>query len=77
MKSRSSNTSAKKYFDNHAHHFAYHKEPDIYQPIINYLKEIEPSTLKKVLDFGCGDGLFLKCMVDEGIKVEFFGSDIS
>lgn len=69
--------SAKQYFDNHSHHFAYHKDPEVYTPIINYLKKTEHSDARKILDFGCGDGLFLKCLIDNKIKGDFFGSDIS
>ncbi len=31
----------------------------------------------KIFDFGCGDGFFIKKMIDDGIEAEFFGSDLS
>jgi len=41
------------------------------------LKEIDVSNSRKILDFGCGDGLFIKCMVDSNLKAEFYGAYIS
>jgi len=69
--------SVKNYFDHHSHHIAYHNDPKVYQPIMSYLKEIDSSVMKKILDFGCGDGHFIKYMIENGFKAEFYGSDIS
>ena len=69
--------SVKDYFDQQSHHHAYHKKPGHYDPITNYLKKLEPKKRKKILDFGCGDGFFIKKMIETGVNGEFFGSDIS
>jgi len=69
--------SVKNYFDQHAHNHQYHRVPHYYEPIINYLKKLEPTNRKKILDFGCGDGFFIKKMIEAGIKGEFFGTDLS
>lgn len=49
----------------------------MYKPIIHYLDEIDTKQSRKILDFGCGDGIFIKCMIDNNLKGELFGSDIS
>jgi SAM-dependent methyltransferase len=31
----------------------------------------------KILDFGCGDGAFIKCLINDGIEAAYYGTDIS
>ena len=69
--------SVKNYFDNHSHHHAYHNDPIYYKPIIDFIKKNESKKTRKILDFGCGDGMFLQQMIKGGIQGEFIGTDIS
>jgi len=69
--------SVKDYFDKYSHHHAYHKKPNHYEAILKYLKNLEPTKTKKIFDFGCGDGFFIQKMKENGIKGEFYGSDLS
>ncbi len=69
---------AKSYFDMHSHHSAYHKGPNFYVPLIDHLKlRFIPDNKLRILDIGCGDGSFIKNMIEAGINAEFIGSDIS
>jgi SAM-dependent methyltransferase len=53
---------------------AYHKNPDFYQPIIAKIKKVSPLRL---LDLGCGDGTFIKNIIEADVKGYFMGLDIS
>jgi SAM-dependent methyltransferase len=70
---------AKTYFDMHAHHHAYHKDPAFYVPIIDHVRNLKfgPDKKIRILDLGCGDGSFIKNMIAAGMNAEFIGSDIS
>ena len=67
----------KDYFDLHTHRHKYHRMPHYYDATMNYLKKLEPAKRKKILDFGCGDGYFIKKMIENGLEGEFYGSDLS
>jgi SAM-dependent methyltransferase len=67
----------KSYFDNHAHHHAYHKDPSFYLSIISNIQKIKPNGSIKMLDVGCGDGSFIKSIIMTGIDAVFIGTDIS
>src|SRR5919108_3231448 len=67
----------KSYFDNHAHHYAYHTDPSFYLSIISSIQKIKPGERIKVLDVGCGDGSFIKSMVMTGIDANIIGTDVS
>jgi len=69
--------SVKNYFDIHSHHSAYHKDPSFYEPILNHFKKVESAGRIRVLDIGCGDGRFIKYMIEGGVKGEFYGIDLS
>jgi len=69
--------STKSYFELHAHHHAYHKETGFYFPIMDFIKKNNSGKIIRILDFGCGDGIFLKQLINGGISAEFFGMDIS
>lgn len=66
----------KSFFDAHGHVHAYHKEPTFYRPVVSHLEKIRPPM--KVLDLGCGDGSFIKNIIEEGIRGgDYLGVDIS
>ena len=68
----------KSYFDRHTHDDAYHKSPDYYFSLIEHLKkEFKLNEKIKILDVGCGDGSFIKDMMDSGISADSMGMDIS
>ena len=53
------------YFDMHSHHHAYHKDGGkIYHPVTNFIKNLKNESIK-ILDFGCGDGNFLKHILEK------------
>jgi SAM-dependent methyltransferase len=67
----------KSYFDNHAHHHIYHKDPSFYHSIISSIQKIKPNEMIKILDVGCGDGTFIKSIIMTGIDAVFIGTDVS
>lgn len=67
----------KSYFDTHAHHHSYRKQPSFYSALIDYVKKISLDQDIRILDVGCGDGSFIKGMIINGLKASFVGSDIS
>lgn len=71
------NLSVKSYFDLHAHHHAYHKKENFYIPIVDFIKKNNSGKKERILDFGCGDGTFLKQLIKGKINAEFVGTDIS
>ncbi len=70
-------SSVKSFFDKNAHKHAYHHDPIIYSSIINHIKKNQNKNMLKILDFGCGDGAFIKCLLNDGIDATFFGTDVS
>ncbi len=70
--------SVKKYFDIHSHHHPYANKNIFYhKPIIDYIKNDKLEKIQNILDVGCGDGFFFQTLINEGIKRNFFGTDIS
>jgi SAM-dependent methyltransferase len=67
----------KSYFDSHAHHHAYHKDPSFYLSIISSIQKIKPDGRIKMLDIGCGNGSFIKSIIMSGIDAVFIGTDVS
>jgi len=67
----------KNYFDIHSHDHAYHLGSDFYQPVVYWINKNKSDKKKNILDVGCGDGNFLKCLSDAGINADFYGTDIS
>ena len=63
------------FFDTHAHNHAYHKGPEFYRSVIGDLAKIGSPV--RLLDLGCGDGSFIKSIVDHGISGDYLGIDIS
>jgi hypothetical protein len=70
-------SNVKSFFDKNAHNHAYHHDPAIYYSIIKHIQKNHNNDLLKILDFGCGDGAFIKCLLNDGIKANYFGTDIS
>ena len=66
----------KSYFNNHARHHAYHKDPSFYHSIISHMQKIESGGRIKILDVGCGDGSFIKSTIMTGIDAFFVGNQI-
>jgi SAM-dependent methyltransferase len=71
-------STVKSYFDKEGHQHAYHNDPNVYSFIIEFLKgrSIRNNYLK-VLDFGCGDGSFIKSLLNSNINAIYYGTDIS
>ena len=70
-------TNVKSYFECHAHNYA-GRYMEFYPPIINHLKSIMASKSDvKLLDVGCGDGSFIKCLVGAGVRMNYLASDLS
>src|SRR5712691_9831527 len=72
----------KSYFNNHAHHHAYHydsrhNDPSIYISIKNDIQRRDADGRIKILDVGCGDGPFIKNALTARIDADFIGFDIS
>jgi SAM-dependent methyltransferase len=71
-----SDSSVKSFFENHAHNYKMH--PSFYSTVANKIKEdLSDSTNLKLLDVGCGDGTFIKSLIDVGMRAEFLATDFS
>ena len=72
---------AKSYFEIHAHNYLHDWE--WYPLIINEIKNIEDNIVEKqrddekVLDVGCGNGSFIKALIEANVKAHYFATDIS
>jgi SAM-dependent methyltransferase len=72
--------NVKSYFESHAHEHVYNKDPAFYRELIAAILETQKSgqtNKTRILDVGCGDGSFMKTLIDSGIYAEFVGCDIS
>lgn len=71
-------SEVKEYFDKNYHQHAYHNNPTHYEPIVDYIRSYRSkSNDLRILDFGCGDGSFIKSLITAGIKANYFGTDLS
>jgi len=63
----------------HGHYHAYHNSPDFYSPLINDIRTtaFHSNGKARVFDLGCGDGSFIRSVVDAGVSADYIGSDIS
>ena len=70
---------SRSYFDMHGHYHAYHKNPDFYTPLISNIKKSAFQSYGKmrVFDLGCGDGSFIRAIINGGISADYIGTDIS
>jgi SAM-dependent methyltransferase len=71
-----SGSGVKSFFETHAHDYKMH--PSFYSTIANKIKQ-DVSNLSdlKLLDVGCGDGTFIKSLINAGMRAEFLATDIS
>jgi SAM-dependent methyltransferase len=71
-----SGSGVKSFFETHAHDYI--MRPSFYSTIANKIK-LEVSYLSdlKLLDVGCGDGTFIKSLINAGMRAEFLATDIS
>jgi 2-polyprenyl-3-methyl-5-hydroxy-6-metoxy-1,4-benzoquinol methylase len=71
-------TQVRSYFDSHAHLDIYAIEADSCSVHINHIKRIIGLDEGiRILDVGCGNGVFIKTMINNGLKADFMGLDIS
>jgi SAM-dependent methyltransferase len=66
-----------KYFDKHSAHHAYAKDPDFYSLLIEHVVQHIGNRTINVLDVGCGNGSFVRKMIQSGVNARFVGMDIS
>jgi SAM-dependent methyltransferase len=72
---------AKSYFEIHAHNYLHDWE--WYPLIINEIKNNEDNVVEqqrddqKVLDVGCGNGSFIKALIEANVKAQYFATDLS
>lgn len=66
-----------RFFNQHSHAHAYHKEPDFYLPLTNMMLTRTSKKELRVLDLGSGDGSFLRRLILSGITGEFMAVDVS
>jgi SAM-dependent methyltransferase len=75
--------NTKSYFDSHGHHDAYHMDPNFCSELAHYMiNDMKKRTTDlhegiRILDIGCGDGVFIKSMINNGLKADFMGLDLS
>ena len=71
-------STVKSYFDKEGHQHVYHNDPEIYNFIVQFLKDrsIHNKDIK-ILDFGCGDGSFIVSLLNSNIDALYYGTDIS
>lgn len=70
-------TNVKSYFECHAHNYA-SRHIEFYSSIINHIKSIMVTNSETTfLEVGCGDGSFIKCLVEAGVRMNYFASDLS
>ncbi len=72
---------AKSYFEIHAHNYL--ADWEWYPLIVNEVKNIEDNIVgkqrdyDKVLDVGCGNGSFIKALIEANVKAHYFATDLS
>ena len=71
-------SNVKSYFDIHAHHHDYSPSPEFYSSVIKQIKSIIPANGDvNFLDIGCGNGNFIKALVNADVKANYFAFDMS
>jgi 2-polyprenyl-3-methyl-5-hydroxy-6-metoxy-1,4-benzoquinol methylase len=71
-----SGSGVKSFFETHAHDYI--MQPSFYSTIANRIKQ-DVSNLAdlRLLDVDCGDGTFIKSLINAGMRAEFLATDIS
>jgi SAM-dependent methyltransferase len=73
-----SNAAVKAFFDSHSHQNAYHKDPVLFDRIVELIFKSDTHRLTPmVLDLGCGDGSFIDRSISAGVRGTFIGLDVS
>jgi SAM-dependent methyltransferase len=68
--------NTKLYFEAHAHDYT--RDPEFYSRIAKEIKKVMPvDRTLSLLDVGCGNGDFIKKLREEGVKADYFATDIS
>jgi SAM-dependent methyltransferase len=67
----------KSYFEKHGHKHAYHKDPSFYVPLAEQVRKLGKEKVIRILDLGCGDGSFIKGIIEAGVQADFVATDIS
>ena len=66
----------KSFFDSHFHKYV--DKPDFYSIIAREIQSVYSNARNlKLLDVGCGDGRFIRALVNEGIKGDYVATDLS
>jgi 2-polyprenyl-3-methyl-5-hydroxy-6-metoxy-1,4-benzoquinol methylase len=70
----------KSYFEIHAHNYQYDSE--YYSSIINPIKDIVEKNVERengveFLDVGCGNGSFIKALIEADLKAHYFATDMT
>jgi ubiquinone/menaquinone biosynthesis C-methylase UbiE len=68
-------TDVKSFFDAHGHDHNYYRAPDFYNQVAAVLKNMKSPI--RMLDLGCGDGSFIKTIIQYGIRGDYLGIDLS
>jgi SAM-dependent methyltransferase len=68
--------NTRSYFDTHCHDYS--RDPEFYFPLIEEIRKVKSRDRKQhILDVGCGNGNFIKTLIDGGIEGHYFGTDLS
>jgi len=71
-----SGSGVKSFFEAHAHDYI--MDTSFYSTIANRIKQdVSDLANLKLLDVGCGDGTFIKSLINTGMRAEFLATDIS
>lgn len=71
-----SKKNTKSYFDTHAHDYT--RDPTFYSSLVEEIKKMKSNNgTEIILDLGCGNGNFIKTLIDGGIRAHYFGTDLS
>ncbi|MGI0043579.1 MAG: class I SAM-dependent methyltransferase [Nitrososphaeraceae archaeon] len=67
----------KSFFESHFHRYI--DKPDFYLTIAKEIKKVLPAGGKrlKFLDVGCGDGGFIKALIEQGVVADYLATDLS
>ena len=68
--------STRLYFEQHAHDYS--RDPQYYSIVADEIrKTVSSIKYPSILDIGCGNGDFIKTLLDRGIEARYFGTDLS
>ena len=71
-------SNVKSFFEIHASHQDYSPSPEFHLSVIKQIKSIIPTNGDaNFLDIGCGNGNFIKALINANIKANYFAFDLS